>query len=140
MLWGRLCWRLSTLSRKNKQTNKMIKKLLIILLCLFSFSTLTYASFPITENSNSDISNTINFQMDDEEDEPSLLVYILRGILFFSILGFGLYFLIRAWRRAWRDDIKWIKILTYILLFSVLLMLLLSFILSISGFSIGYGN
>tara|TARA_B110000881_G_scaffold170026_1_gene153627 strand:+ start:221 stop:454 length:234 start_codon:yes stop_codon:yes gene_type:complete len=76
----------------------------------------------------------------DEEDEPSLLVYILRGILFFSILGFGLYFLIRAWRRAWRDDIKWIKILTYILLFSVLLMLLLSFILSISGFSIGYGN
>ena len=118
----------------------MIKKLLIILLCLFSFSTLTYASFPITENSNLDISNTINFQMDDEEDEPSLLVYILRGILFFSILGFGLYFLIRAWRRAWRDDIRWIKILTYILLFSVLLMLLLSFILSISGFSIGYGN
>ena len=140
MLWGKLCWRLSTLSRKNKQTNKMIKKLLIILLCLFSFSTLTYASFPITENSNLDISNTINFQMDDEEDEPSLLVYILRGILFFSILGFGLYFLIRAWRRAWRDDIRWIKILTYILLFSVLLMLLLSFILSISGFSIGYGN
>ena len=140
MLWGRLCWRLSTLSRKNKQTNKMIKKLLIILLCLFSFSTLTYASFPITENSNLDISNTINFQMDEEEDEPSLLVYILRGILFFSILGFGLYFLIRAWRRAWRDDIRWIKILTYILLFSVLLMLLLSFILSISGFSIGYGN
>tara|TARA_B110000914_G_C15201144_1_gene326264 strand:+ start:221 stop:457 length:237 start_codon:yes stop_codon:yes gene_type:complete len=78
--------------------------------------------------------------MDDEEDEPSLLVYILRGILFFSILGFGLYFLIRAWRRAWRDNIRWIKILTYILLFSVLLMLLLSFILSISGFSIGYGN
>tara|TARA_B110000240_G_scaffold174438_1_gene200923 strand:- start:262 stop:498 length:237 start_codon:yes stop_codon:yes gene_type:complete len=78
--------------------------------------------------------------MDDEEDEPSLLVYILRGILFFSILGFGLYFLIRAWRRAFRDDIRWIKILTYILLFSVLLMLLLSFILSISGFSIGYGN
>ena len=103
-------------------------------------NTLTYASFPITENSNSDISNTINFQMDDEEDEPSLLVYILRGILFFSILGFGLYFLIRAWRRAWRDNIRWIKILTYILLFSVLLMLLLSFILSISGFSIGYGN
>ena len=92
----------------------MIKKLLIILLCLFSLNTLTYASFPITENSNSDISNTINSQMDDEEDEPSLLVYILRGILFFSILGFGLYFLIRASRRAWIDDIRWVKILTYI--------------------------
>jgi len=47
--------------------------------------------------------------MDEEEDEPSLLVYILRGILFFSILGFGLYFLIRAWWRAWRDDIRWLK-------------------------------
>ena len=60
----------------------MIKKLLIISLCLFSLNTLAYASFPITENSKSDISNTINFQMDDEEDEPSLLVYILRGIFF----------------------------------------------------------
>jgi len=118
----------------------MIKKLLIISLCLFSLNTLAYASFPITENSKSDISNTINFQMDDEEDEPSLLVYILRGILFFSILGFGLYFLIRAWRRAWRDDIRWVKTLTYILLVPVLLMLLLGLILSISGFSIGYGN
>jgi len=27
-----------------------MKKLLLILLCLFSFNTLTYASFPITEN------------------------------------------------------------------------------------------
>jgi len=61
----------------------MIKKLLIILLCLFSLNTLTDASFPVTENSNSDISNTIKFQM-EEEDEPSLLVYILRGIFFFQ--------------------------------------------------------
>ena len=94
-----------------------MKKLLLILLCLFSLNTLTYASFPIAENSTSDISNTISFQMADEEDgedEPSLLVYILRGILFFSILGFGLYFLIRASRRAWIDDIRWVKILTYI--------------------------
>ena len=44
-----------------------MKKLLLILLCLFSLNTLTYASFPITENSTSDISNTINFQMDEEE-------------------------------------------------------------------------
>ena len=60
-----------------------MKKLLIILVCLFSFNSLTYASFPITENSASDISNTINFQMDEEEEvDPSLLVYILRGIFF----------------------------------------------------------
>jgi len=113
----------------------MIKKLLIILLCLLN--TLTYASFPTTENSKSDISNTINFQIDDEEDEPSLLVYVLRGI-FFSILGFGLYFLIRAWRRAWRDDIRWVKILTYISLAALLLYLLLGVFLLSIGY--GYGN
>ena len=67
-----------------------MKKTLLLLLCLLSWNTFTYASFPITENSASDISNSISFQVD--EDEPSLLVYILRGILFFSILGFGLYF------------------------------------------------
>ena len=119
----------------------MIKKLLIILLCLFSLNTLTYASFPITENSPSDISNTISFQMSDEEegeDEPSLLVYILRGILFFSILGFGLYFLMRAWRRALRDDVRWVKILTYILLVPLLLYLLYIAFLIVIGY--GYGN
>ena len=116
----------------------MIKKLLIILLCLFSLNTLTYASFPTTENSKSDISNTINFQIDDEEDEPSLLEYVLRGILFFSILGFGLYFLIRAWRRAWRDDIRWVKILTYISLAALLLYLLFGVFLLSIGY--GYGN
>jgi hypothetical protein len=115
-----------------------MRKILIILLCLFSLNTLTYASFPITESSTSDISNTISFQMAEEEDEPSLLVHILRGILFFSILGFGLYFLIRSWWRAWRDDIRWVKILTYILLISLLLYLLFIGILVSIGY--GYGN
>ena len=109
-----------------------------MLFCLFSLNLLTYASFPITENSKSDISNTINFQMDDEEDEPSLLVYILRGILFFSILGFGLYFLIRAWLRAWRDNVRWVKTLTYIAIAALLLILL--FILLLSSIGYGYGN
>jgi len=49
-----------------------------------------------------------------ENDEPSLFVYILRGVLLFSILGFGLFFLIRAWWRGWKDNIRWVKILTYI--------------------------
>jgi len=140
MLWGKLCWRLSILNRENQQTTKIMKKLLLILLCLFSLNTLTYASFPITENSASDISNTINFQMAEEEEEvdPSLLVYILRGILFFSILGFCLYFLIRAWRRAWKDDIRWVKILTYISLAALLLYLLFGVFLLSIGY--GYGN
>ena len=91
-----------------------MKKLLLILLCLFSFNTLTYASFPITENSTSDISNTINFQM-EEEDEPSVLVQFLLAIPIFAILGFGLYFLFRAWWRAWKDGVLGVKILTYII-------------------------
>jgi heme/copper-type cytochrome/quinol oxidase subunit 3 len=109
-----------------------MKKLLIILLCLFSLNTLTYASFPITENSTSDISNTINVQMDeeeeeeeeDEEDEPSLLVQYLLAILSLAILGFGTYFLFRAWWRAWKDDVKGVKILTYII-FTFLLILII---------------
>ena len=106
-----------------------MKKLLIILLCLFSLNTLTYASFPITENSTSDISNTINVQMDEEEeeeeeDEPSLLVQYLLAILSLAILGFGTYFLFRAWWRAWKDDVKGVKILTYII-FTFLLILII---------------
>jgi formate/nitrite transporter FocA (FNT family) len=101
-----------------------MKKLLIILLCLFSLNTLTYASFPITENSTSDISNTINVQMDEEEDESSLLVEYLLAILSLAILGFGTYFLFRAWWRAWKDDVKGVKILTYII-FTFLLILII---------------
>ena len=115
-----------------------MKQFILMLFCLFSLNTFTYASFPITENSTSDISNTINFQMDEEEDEPSLLVYILRGILVFSILGFGLYFLIRAWLRAWRDNVRWVKTLTYIAIAALLLILL--FILLLSSIGYGYGN
>ena len=100
-----------------------MKKLLIILLCLFSLNTLTYASFPITENSTSDISNTINAQM-DEEEESSLLVEYLLAILSLAILGFGTYFLFRAWWRAWKDDVKGVKILTYII-FTFLLILII---------------
>ena len=113
-----------------------MKKLLFILLCLFSLNIITYASFPITE-SNTEILKTITSE-DPEEDEPSLLIYILRGILFFSIAGFGLYFLIRAWWRAWRDDVRWVKILTYILLVSLLLLLIFFGILAVAGY--GYGN
>jgi hypothetical protein len=113
-----------------------MKKLLLILLCFFSLNIITYASFPITE-SNTEILKTITSE-DAEEDEPSLLIYILRGILFFSIAGFGLYFLIRAWWRAWRDDVRWVKILTYILLVPLLLYLILAVICWNGG--CGYGN
>ena len=88
-------------------------------------NTLTYASFPITENSTSDISNTINVQMDEEEeDEPSLLVQYLLAILSLAILGFGLYFLFRAWWRAWKDGVLGVKILTYIIFAFVLFVII----------------
>tara|TARA_B110000263_G_scaffold104423_1_gene91182 strand:+ start:119 stop:460 length:342 start_codon:yes stop_codon:yes gene_type:complete len=101
-----------------------MKKLLLILLCLFSLNTLTYASFPITENSTSDISNTINFQMDEEEDEPSVLVQYLLAILLLAILGFGAYFLFRAWWRALKDGVLGVKILTYIIFAFVLFVII----------------
>ena len=109
-----------------------MKKLLLILLCLFSFNTLTYASFPITENSTSDISNTINFQM-DEEDESSLLVKYLRAILALVILVFGTYFLFRAWWRAWKDNVLGVKILTYIILAFALFVIIGSFTGGLAG-------
>ena len=104
-----------------------MKKLLLLLLCLFSLNIITYASFPITENSPSDISNTISFQMADEEDgEDGIKWWLLIPLV--VALGFGAYFLIRAWWRSWRDDIRWVKILTYILLAPLLLLLLLAII------------
>ena len=102
----------------------LYEKLLLILLCLFSFNIITYASFPITENSSSDISNAISFQMaEEEEGEDGVKWWLL--IPFVVALGFGAYFLIRAWWRSWRDDIRWVKILTYILLVLFLLFLIL---------------
>ena len=110
-----------------------MKKTLIILLYLFSLNTLTYASFPITENSTSDISNTINFQMDEEEDEPSLLFQYLLAILFLPILVFGTYVLFRAWWRAWKDDVLGVKILTYIIFAFALFVIIGSFTGGLAG-------
>ena len=103
-----------------------MKKLILLLITLTTLITVSYASFPITE-SNTEILKTI-ISEDTEEDEPSLLVYILRGIFLFSILGFGLYFLIRVWWRAWRDEVKWVRIFTYVILGILSLMLLLGII------------
>ena len=113
-----------------------MKKLLLILLCLFSLNTLSYASFPIIENSTSDISNTINFQMEEEEeeeDEPSLLFQYLLAILFLPILVFGTYVLFRAWWRAWKDDVLGVKILTYIILAFALFVIIGSFTGGLAG-------
>ena len=102
-----------------------MKKLLLILITITTFINVSYASFPVAE-SNTEILNTIVSE-DTEEDEPSLFQAILMGFLVVSILGFASYFLFRAWWRAWRDNIRWVKILTYIL--SVLFLLFLILVL-----------
>ena len=84
-----------------------MKRLLLFSIILITLANVSYASFPITE-SNTEILKTI-LSEDTEEDEPSLLVYILRGVLAVSILGFGLYFLVRTIWRAYRRDVLWVK-------------------------------
>ena len=100
-----------------------MKKTLIILLCLFSLNTLSYASFPTIEISSSEVE--IAEGVFDDDDDPSEKLLQLISLL---ILATGFYFLFRAWWRAWRDDIRWVKILTYILLAFALLILLLSLV------------
>ena len=101
-------------------------KLLFILITLITITNFSYASFPFTE-SNTEILNTVVSE-DTEEDEPSPLEAILMGILVVSILGFASYFLIKAWWRAWRDEVKWVRIFTYVILCIISLMLLLGII------------
>ena len=93
---------------------------------------MSFASFPITANYTETL-EILSLEDDDGDDEPSLIEYIIGGILFFLIPAFGLYFLMRVWCKAWRDDVKWVKILTYILLVPVLLILLLGLIFAILG-------
>ena len=101
-----------------------MKKLFFLLLILLTIIDVIYASFPIIENSYSNTSNTISFQIADEEEEEDGIKWGL-VILVLSALGFGAFFLIRAWWRAWKDDIRWVKISTYILLGLLLLLLII---------------
>ena len=97
-----------------------MKKTLIILLCLFSLNTLSYASFPTIEISSSEVE--IAEGVFDDDDDPSEKLLQLISLL---ILATGFYFLFRAWWRGWRDDIRWVKILTYSIFIFVLLVLLI---------------
>ena len=97
-----------------------MKKTLIILHCLFSLNTLTYASFPVTESSSSEVEIAEGVFDDDDDPSEKLIQYI--SMLIFAT---GFYFLFRAWWRAWRNDIRWVKILTYSIFTFVLLVLLI---------------
>ena len=108
-----------------------IKKSLLFLIILFFSHSLIYASFPI-EDFNEKTINTVLSQDNNDDDTP-LSAYILRGVLFFSILLPGLYFLIRSWFRAWKNQVRWVRILTYVVLGILSLILLLSIFFGIVG-------
>ena len=110
-----------------------MKKLILLLITLTTFTNVTYASFPITSNNTSEASTTISFQDpdDDEEEDPSwwILIYILNFII---IVG-GFFLLLRMWWRAWKNRVKWVRIFTKIVLILVGLLTLLTIICSIEG-------
>ena len=101
-----------------------MKKTLFILIILSTIINVSYASFPITEDNTG--LTVQNLLIDEEEEEDGIKWGLL--ILVLSALGFGAFFLIRAWWRAWKDDIRWVKISTYIL-FGLLLLLLIIVVL-----------
>ena len=116
-----------------------MKKLFLILITFITLTNISYASFPVVE-SNAKILKTI-ISEDPEEDETPQHVYILRGILAFSILGFALYFLIRALRRAWRRDVTWVKkLLRWKNIWWLLLLLPVMFIIGLMGMGSGMGG
>jgi hypothetical protein len=108
-----------------------MKKLLFLFIALTTLANISYASFPITKNSSSDISNSISFQIAEEEEEDGGKWWLLIPLVI--ALGFGSYFLIKTWWRAWRDRVKWVRILTKIILILGGLIVLLSIISSLSG-------
>tara|TARA_B100000902_G_scaffold393885_1_gene449045 strand:+ start:439 stop:798 length:360 start_codon:yes stop_codon:yes gene_type:complete len=107
-----------------------IKNLLLIFITLLTFVNVSYASFPVSGHSNSIIFNTKASQIDDnEEGDDEIQWGVLISLLL--VLGFGAYFLIKSWRRAWIDDIRWVRILTNVILGILLLILLLVGICSV---------
>ena len=116
-----------------------MKRLLLFSIILITLANVSYASFPITE-SNTEILKTI-ISEDTEEDEPSLLVYILRGVLAVSILGFGLYFLVRTIWRAYKRDSPWIKkLLRWKNIWWLLLAILILFLFGLTNTGSGMGG
>ena len=93
-----------------------MKKLLLLLITLITLTNVSYASFPISENNTYEVLTAINLEEpDDDDNEPSLIVFILRGILFVAILFFG----IRAFIRAWRNRKRWARLLPWVILIAI---------------------
>ena len=109
-----------------------MKKLLLLFITLTILANVSYASFPVTKNNTV---LTTNFVIDDGEEgeEPSLIVLILRGLLGLAVLGTALFFIVRTWWRAWERKVKWVRILTKVILILGGVIALLGIICSFEG-------
>ena len=110
-----------------------MKKLLLLFITLTILANVSYASFPVTENNT--VLTATNFAIDDGEEgeEPSLIVLILRGLLVLAVLGTALFFIVRTWWRAWKRKVKWVRILTKVILILGGVIALLGIICSFEG-------
>ena len=107
-----------------------MKKLLLLFIALITFTNVSYASFPIAENNT--VLITANFEdPDEEEEDPSwwILIYILNFII---VVG-GFFLLLRTWWRAWKRKVKWVRILTKVILILGGVIALLGIICSFEG-------
>mgnify|MGYP000282809990 CR=1 FL=1 len=65
-----------------------MKKLLLLFLCLFSLNTLTYASFPITDSSSSEVEIAQGVFDDNDTASEKLIQYISMLIFYNRFLFF----------------------------------------------------
>ena len=97
-----------------------MKKIILLLITLTTLTNVSYASFPITESTTifsdeeymlsltDNVKDVITANPDGVNDVSDR--EILYGvILWLSILGFALYFLIRILRRSYKRNVPWVK-------------------------------
>ena len=108
-----------------------MKKLLLLFISITTLANVSYASFPITENTTE--LSTINFEEDEEETEDPawwVLIYILNAIILIS----GTYLLLRTFWRGWKKRKWWArKLLPWAILIGIPILLLLGLLMTGSG-------
>ena len=106
-----------------------MKKVVFIAIIFFTYINIAFSSFPILENNMGELS-TIVLEDDDSNEEFSLSVRILLSILILSAIGFSAYVVLKTWIKAWKDRVKWVRVLTKALF--IVLSILTLFVLWVS--------